>query len=317
MSHPTQSAVARTLWWVQTWWLELDGWLRAAFDGPLEVHAFLLGALVGVVLAALVAKGRLETMLTVASLALFVAFGLFDTALCPAGAAVCRHLRLEPQYLLAGVCLAYPLAFGGIRSALDDRSATDGRSATDAPRSVTLLAAGVVVGLLALALYSLAATTPVHPITGLATVGGFVGAALGRSAYEWARVDEGDGPGFRSTVRGIWLRDRDAAVFVVGYGTTLGFGYPRLYWELSTALGREGFLLGPISWARYGLPSVALYGAVIFVAHAGFLAVRRWRRGRRLGGTQFAALVLGHLAYGLCLFLATGLAVTVWDRVVF
>ncbi|WP_436926747.1 hypothetical protein [Halosimplex amylolyticum] len=312
MVPPVQPvAASRALWWIQIRWWRLDDWLGTVLDQPVEIHAFLLGCLVGVGVAAVAARGHLETLLSVGSVALFVGFVLFDGVLCSETAGACRRFRLEPWYFFAGVCLAYPLALGGVRTALQDRPSDEVTAA------LAWLAAALVLTVLGLALYSFVSPTPVHPLTGLGTVGGLVGSCLGVGAYEWVRRDDGSGPGYAETMRRVVSRERERAIFVVSYGTTLGFGYPRLYWELSAAFGRESFLLGPITWARYGLPSVGVYVSVLFLGHLGWVVARCRRRGRRLGGRRFAALVLGYLVYALCLFLATGLVVTVWDRLLF
>ena len=172
----------------------------------------------------------------------------------------------------------------------------------------------VVVVLLGLAVYSFVSPTPVNPITGLATVGGFAGGALGMAAYEWA-VDDAGPTGFGAVLRRVVRRDVDTVDLVVGYGTVLGFGFPRLYWELGVWAGKDDFLFGTITWATGAMLSVASYVFVVFLV--GLVLYRRQLDGSEaIGGHRFAALVLGYVTYAACLFVATGYAERFWFHLI-
>ncbi|QLH77947.1 hypothetical protein HZS55_11845 [Halosimplex rubrum] len=283
-------------------------WFATMFSQPLEVHAFVLGAFVGGILATVSTSGRPRTALVATLGVLLFTFGAFETVLCRGTFAACRHVRFKPWYFLAGVFLAQSVGLGVLRRAVAERP--DLRT----ERGATTLAGAIVAVLLVLATTSLAAGRPAHPVTGLATVGGFAGSVLGFSAYQWSRPGGGTG-GYVAAVRRVVGRDVEASALFVAAGTVFGFGYPRLFWEVGRAFGPGGFPLGPVTWVRSGVASVALY---VLPALAATVAAAwlRDRRDERLDGGLVAAVVFGYATYAACLALATGLAATVWFRVV-
>lgn len=294
-------------WWYESWGVR--DWLGTLFNQPLEVHTFLLGLVLGVLLATLTATRRPRTALTFTLVVVLFTFGAFETVVvCSDAFSACQHVRLKPWYFIGGFMAAH---LGGI--GIMGRGGEEGTTDDDR-RATSLLAGFLIIALLGFAGYSFVAPRPVHPITGLATVGGLLGSALGYAAFLWAIADEDDG---YVTTFGRTLRRRfDETVLIVGYGSVFGFGYPRLFWELGAVAGRPEFLFGPILWARNGLPSVAAYVFVLFLVTVVFSRIREEETEvDRPPGQRFAALVLGFVVYAFCLFVATGYAGLLWFRV--
>ncbi|WP_135364249.1 hypothetical protein [Halosimplex halophilum] len=303
----SSAQVAPNGWPAQSW--SLGDWFGTMFSGPLEVHAFVLGAFVGGILATVSTSGRPRTALAATLGVLLFTFGAFETVLCRESFAACRHVRFKPWYFLAGVFLAQVLGLGLLGRAVEERP--DLRT----ERVPTPLAGAIVAALLAVAAASLAVGRPAHPITGLATAGGLAGSVLGFGAYQWSRPDGGTDR-YRAAVRRVVGREGEASALFVAAGTVFGFGYPRLLWEVGRATGRGGFPFGPITWFRFGVPSVALYVLPAVAATVGAAWLRGRRRDERLDGGVVAAVVLGYATYAACLALATGLAATLWFRAV-
>lgn len=310
-------ATARALsqdpgWWYESW--DPADWLGTLFNQPVEVHAFLLGAVIGILLASLSTSRHPRTALTLALLVVLFAFGSLETVVgCSAEFTACRHLRGKPWYFLGGYLVTHLGALAALGRASGYDATTDDADATTA----SPLAGLIVAALVGLALYSFVSPSPVHPITGLAAVGGLLGSALGLAACEWVLADDGAGRTFAATTRRVLLEETDESVLVVAYGTVVGFGYPRAIWEVGRFVGRDGFPFGQIVWAQNGIPSVVAYVVPFFLAG---LAIVRRRLGQlgaaRLGGRRFAAIVLGYVAYTACLIAMIGFAGHVWFRVV-
>lgn len=303
-------------WWSESW--GLADWLETLFSTPLEVHAFLLGAFIGVTIASLTLRQGERTTFALVLVVFLFTFGVLEAEFfCSTGFTGCEHVRYKPWYFLGGFLAAYL----GSESLKVRYTAYDIGGSTAANRGGdnsigTPLAGVVVLVLLGFALYSFVSPTPVQPISGLATIGGFLGSAIGLAAFRWARVAPEDERTFVESLSHTLVRDRDESALVIAYGTVLGFGYPRIVWELGTMSGFGGYPFGPIRWAPNGLPSVVVYVFVLFILWTVFfwVYVRQRERGR-FGGNRFAALVLGFVTYTVCLFLATGYAGTVWFRV--
>lgn len=312
--------VQSTDWWYESW--GTSDWLRTLFNQPIEVHTFLLGGFIGILLAGLTARDYRKVSLLFTLLVVLFTFGTFETVfLCSDEFAACQHLRLKPWYFIAGFLTTHLFSQGVVAYGDRDRSeTTEGRAEAPGSESrdiASLLAGLLLVALLGFALYSFVSPTPVHPITGLATIGGAVGSGLGLTAHGWARADTDSETTFLASLRRVLYDDIDGSVLPVAYGTVAGFGYPRLLWELGELVGPEDFLFGAIIWARNGLPSTVVYAAGLFVI--GILFVRLRSLGspsNRLNGNRFAAIVLGYVTYTFCLFVLTGYAGTVWFRVI-
>jgi len=321
-------------WWYESW--GVDDWLSTLFNQPLEVHTFVLGAAVGVVLAGMAASRRPRTTMTLTLAVLLFTFGIFDSALCSPEFTACLHVRLKPWYFVSGFLATYLFATGALNrmlgttktnepheraalralAILDPKTGEPVSEGSEEGDVASVVAGLLVVVLVGFAVYSFVSPTPVHPVTGLATIGGLVGSTLGIGVREWARLDDGDGPSYRETLRKLLWSARRQTVIIVGYGTALGFGYPRLFWELGTTLGYDGFPWGPITWLRYGVASVGLYVAVLFIVCVVLVNLRLRRHDARLDGRRFTALLSGFVIYAVVLVLATGLAATVWFRVI-
>jgi hypothetical protein len=301
-SHPA--------WWYESWGPER--WVQTLFNQPLEVHTFVLGALVGVALATLAVARNRRMALALTLLVIVFTFGGFESiSACRDTYTACAHVQVKPWYFIGGYVVSSSLARGVARLV---RTVTPSSAASS--KGADRLATAVVLALVAFGVYSFVSPRPVHPITGLSTFGGVLGAAGGRAVYAWTRADDGDGPTFGATTRRVLGRELDESVLVIAYGTTLGFGYPRLFWELGRLLGREGFLFGSLLRAQTGVVSVVPYVLAVFLVSLGVL----WHR-RSVAGTgatwrnELPALVIGHVVWGSCLFLATGVAGSLWARV--
>ena len=308
-------AAAIPEWYYEFW--EVEDWLRTLFDQPLEVHTFVLGLLVGALLATLVASRRSGMALALTLVVVSFTFGAFEPVYgCADEYVACQHVRLKPWYFLGGFLAAHLGGLGVGRLLRDVRIDLHRRT-----RPAVVLAGAALLVLVALAVSSVVSPWLVHPITGLATLGGLGGAALGLVAAEW--VDSTDRAGPEALARAVFVEAFEHAVFVLGYGAVLGFGYPRLFWELGQLGGQEGFLLGPLVRPLAGWLSVFAYVGAIFLVS--LLVRRRWLRGgpaattvastetdREPRSPSLLALVAAHACYGLCLFLATGLASGLW-----
>lgn len=91
------------------WYFNSKGfryWLTTIFDTPVEVHAFQLGLLVGLLVGVLAARHYPKT--SVLSLLVLggVLFGAFDAPyLCAQRTTGCAHIRLKPWYFLTGTSI--------------------------------------------------------------------------------------------------------------------------------------------------------------------------------------------------------------------
>lgn len=296
-------------WWFDSW--ALADWLQTLFNQPVEVHTFELGALVGVLLATLVVRRRQRAALTVTLVVLLFTFGVFETSvLCSDVASACQHVRLKPWYFVGGFVAAHLFILGVVGLLSGPRAPPE-----EELQSLENPLSGVVVAvLLGLSLYSFVSAAPIHPVTGLATIGGFGGAILGLGAFEWASDERGRT--FRQVLRSVRRGDVDDLALVVGYGTIFGFAYPRVFLELGLVLRGE-WLFGVVTWAVGGMLSAVTYVFVLFLASL-LLFGRRLRRRRdgAIDGQQFAALVLGYVVYTACLFVATAYANRLWYHLI-
>ena len=298
-------------WWYESW--TLSDWLSTVFSQPIEVHTFEMGALIGVLLAVLIIRRWQRLALLTALVVVLFTFGTLETVYaCSDAFGACQHVRLKPWYFLAGFLSTFLLSLGLFGVALSDRPAPE-----ESARLVENPLAGiVVVSLLGTAAYSFVWPDPVNPITGLATVGGFVGSILGLTAFDWATVDRG-GQRFERSLGRVLRGEVEDMGLIVGYGTAFGFGFPRVFWELGTVAGWGGFLFGSLAWAESALLSVVTYVFVLFVL--GMVTIRRslrYKTGYGMDGPLFAAIVMGYATYAGSLFLATGFANRLWYHVI-
>lgn len=267
-------------------------------------------------------QGERTTFALVLVVFLFT-FGVIESAVvCSPEFTGCAHIRYKPWYFLGGFLAAY-IGSEHLKSeyiAYDNRGPSDEHSSEDQelPDSIgTSLAGLLVVVLLSAAAYSFVSPTPVQHISGLAVFGGFLGSILGLAAVRWARAGPDDNRTFIKSLFHILHHDRSKSALTIAYGTTLGFGYPRVFWELGSLFGSDRYLFGSIFWARNGLPSVVLYVFVLFVFGTLFLWLLPHQSGvSRFNGHQFAAIVLGFVTYAFWLFLATGYAGILWFRLI-
>lgn len=295
-------------WWFDTW--SPGDWLATLFNQPVEVHTFELGALLGVVLATLVVLRRQRPALLVTLVVVLFSFGVLETTgICPDLYSACQHVQLKPWYFMGGFVGAHLFMLGLFGLLSGDRAPPE----AEVESAAAPLAGVVVVAVLAISLYSFLTARPVHPITGLAAVGGFVGSVLGLAGYRWATEDSPEG--FRTAVGQVLRREVDGADLVVGYGMVLGFAYPRVLWELGMVTGSD-WLFGTIRWAEGGLLSVVTYVFVLFLVSLVQLSQNVRRADGRLDGSPVAAVVFAYVFYAACLFVATGYANRLWYHLI-
>lgn len=293
-----------------SWWLATYGpgdWMRTLFGQPLEVHAFLLGGFLGFVLASLTVSQRPGVSLLFTLIVVLFTFGTGATdTLCSGAFKACQHLRVKPWYFLGGFAAVHFASLGMFNRRTFSRSADD-RSKAVTTAVVSFLAV-VAVGL---AVVSLVSGDPtVQPITGLATLGGLLGTTLG-----YLVVLRIAGPATDSTVIGDdWTEwDPRDPLFAVGFGTLLGFAYPRLIWNAGLLVGAAGYPFGRIVRPLAALPSVAAYVAVIIVVNYSLYWIGlRLPDDQDLDSRFVVALVYAHAVYAVSLYVLTGLAGPVW-----
>lgn len=307
-------------WWNESW--GVSDWLDTLFNTPLEVHAFFLGVFTGVVIASVTVRQSERTTFALVLVVFLFTFGVLETAVvCSPGFTGCEHIRYKPWYFLGGFLASYlgsealktQYTTYGVRSSSDE--ASNGQEPTDSIG--TPLAGLVALVLLGTGAYSFVSPTPVQPISGLATFGGFLGTIIGLAAVRWALATPDDERTFVKSLIHLLRHERSRSILIIAYGTVLGFGYPRIFWELGSLYGSNRYLFGSIIWARNGLPSVVSYVFVLFI----FGTLLFWVASRRrdiggFDGQRFAAIVLGFVTYAFWLFLATGYAGTVWFRLI-
>lgn len=87
---------------------DLGWWLSDLFSTMVEVHAFQLGVLVGILFAVAVAREYPKVSLVVLVLAISVLFSGVDfPLLCGQRTESCAHVRLKPWYFLTGMLCAH------------------------------------------------------------------------------------------------------------------------------------------------------------------------------------------------------------------
>lgn len=179
------------------------------------------------------------------------------------------------------------------------------------------IAGAIVFVLLGFAGYSFLSKDPVHPITGLSTIGGFVGSLLAISAAR--RFSRADDPGLDcpagETTRN--LRPSGRGVIAVAYGTALAFVFPTLFRVGGALLTSQQWLFGSVADLEPAVISVSLYIIGVFILTTAAVWVLRQRTdGPNLDGNLVATLVLVHLLYAACLVVANGLATRIWFSVI-
>lgn len=88
-------------WWYDSW--GPSDWFETFFNQPLEIHTFVLGLSVGIILGYSSARCRpvVSSLLTFA--VVLFALGAVDTgSLCNESYTACRHIRLKPWYFPVG-----------------------------------------------------------------------------------------------------------------------------------------------------------------------------------------------------------------------
>lgn len=170
-----------------------------------------------------------------------------------------------------------------------------------------------IVLLLGLGVISFANTGGlVRPITGLATLGGLFGSITGLAAYRSVRSEVDTIEDVVATVVQVFVSEFTRTVNVIGYGTFIGYSYPRAMWNLGArVMGANGYPFGRIVWPLNALPAAVLATVLLLVVTLGVI---RLRQGTfpPLEGRRLLAFVAGYTVYGLWIFVATGFAGHVW-----
>lgn len=152
----------------------------------------------------------------------------------------------------------------------------------------------------------------VRPITGLATFGGLFGSVSGLVAYRSIGAGMGTLEEVLETIRRLYVAEFSRSINVIGYGTFLGYCYPRIMWNIgSRVLGANGYPFGRIIWPLNGLPTAVLTTVLLLAVTVGAI---RYREGSipPLGGRRLLAFGTGYAVYGVWIFVATGFAGPLW-----
>ena len=196
------------------------------------------------------------------------------------------------------------------------RGATDGGSIVLSglriPDQLSVPFTGLLlVGFLGIALSSFVGSQLVHPITGLATLGGFLGALLAFPGTASLMLDRSENRS-DETVLGMSLRalrdQRSLSLLAVTYGTVLGFAYPTLFRIAGTVVGSP-WLFGVVTELGAGIVSVVTL-TLLSLGVTWFLATRT--ADLHLDRERIIHLVSGHAVFATTLLLATGLASSLW-----
>lgn len=183
------------------------------------------------------------------------------------------------------------------------------------------IASAALLVVLAFSGYSFVASTPVHPITGLSTLGGLVGSIGVFVAFGDRMTPDGMGPwdGLAPDAgpRARLLADQGWTLRVVAYGTICAFLFPTTFRVGGQLLTPGPWLFGPISVLGSAALQVPLFVAGLYALSVSLLSVASRRSG--LGGLTTETLrdlAVVHFLYGFSVLLATGLAEALWFRVI-
>lgn len=180
---------------------------------------------------------------------------------------------------------------------------------------VSRLSGAVLLLLLGFSLYSFFSVQPLHPITGLSTIGGLVGSILALS-FVVPRVTPGyDSEGIVDTARTLLTRDTVWTLPIITGGTFAAFLFPTIFRVSGAALG-DPWLLGVVTELRFALPSVAVFTlallgmTIVLFRHLPQLS--EWTMDNDL----LEAIATSYGIYGSMLLIANGLAKALWFSVI-
>lgn len=196
------------------------------------------------------------------------------------------------------------------------RPSPAGPGGSDVGLGTRIAGAGLLV-VLAFAGYSFVSQTPVHPITGLSTIGGAVGALAAFLVYAYRmRSPEGPEGTGEARFRERLVADQEWTLAVVAYGTFSAFLFPTVF-RVGGRYVTEGYwLFGSIDSLGYASLQVPLFVAGLYALSVNLLSVVHRRYGQReLPTATLRDLAVAHLLYGIPVLLATGLAQALWYRV--
>lgn len=214
---------------------------------------------------------------------------------------------------------------GGAEAIVDEKSERDrtaaptevttGRSRADRSGLAVRLAGAALLVVLGFSVYSFVSIDPLHPITGLSTIGGLLGSLLvfpGMAhRLRTADTDRGHVAATRHALR----HEGNRSLVVVSLATLAAFLFPTIFRVGGAMLTGEQWLLGVVAAPVGAAASVAAYVGAMLVVSTALAALLRRGEGtltvRRVG-----LLVGAHAVYALALLVANGLAQDVWYSVV-
>jgi hypothetical protein len=92
------------------WYFEpqnLEWWLSNFFDTPVEIHAFQLGLLLGILFSILIVQNYPKVSAITLLLLCCTLFGAIETPFfCASRTVSCAHAQLKPWYFLSGLVFA-------------------------------------------------------------------------------------------------------------------------------------------------------------------------------------------------------------------
>jgi hypothetical protein len=173
--------------------------------------------------------------------------------------------------------------------------------------------------LLGLSLFSFVSVDPVHPLTGLATLGGCLGAALAfpSAAVRIAGRGHAEHEGIVGASVGALRDEPSLSLIVIAYGSMTAYVYPTLFRIGGTLLGSSQWVFGTISQVPAALLSAVLFAVLLGALSYGFLRVFSDElRQTPPVANETALLAVSHAVYAVAVFVATGLSSSLWYQLI-
>jgi len=241
-----------------------------------------------------------------------------DLCLSPAGAYEFQAFSADAEDVLDRECAVHEasnaVAAKTESTAVPDRTPTPRDPAPGSP--LDKVAGATLVILLGFAVYSFLSPALMAPITGLSTIGGFVGAVIaGPLLFQQITADPSADPAVSFVAWDVLTGETLPRYPVVLIPTFLAYLYPTGCRVGGLFLTGDSWLFGPPTSVVSALLSVTVFVGMVFLGTlAGAGAYRRYRDdpGSGLDEDLLWTLVYGHLLYAVAIFVATGLADSVW-----
>lgn len=171
------------------------------------------------------------------------------------------------------------------------------------------IAAATLVVMLGFAAYSFVSVDPVHPITGLATVGGFIGTLAA------IVIDSRVRNGHIALITSQALSNLEETLPLLAYGTLWAFLFPTVFRVGGRLLTGNTWLFGVVTSLGPAFLSAGLYVSVLTAMTA--LSIRvATTMGPEQRRQTFRRLAIGGAVYATALIIATGFAQYLWYRVI-